>query len=394
MSHYKYLIIGGGMTAHAAVEGIRELDSSGTIGMISEEHDPPYARPPLSKALWKSDDRDTVWLNTHEHNVTIHLGKRVTSLDAAKNSVTDDGGTMYTYDRLLLATGGTPRRLPFGDDCITYFRTFADYKKLREQAQAGNRCLVIGGGFIGAEVAAALAMNGCKVTMFFPEPGIGGRVFPEQLGAYLVDYFRSKGVDVHPGETITNVERHGEEIIATTSGGQTVTADIVVAGLGIIPETTLAEQAGLDVGNGIVVNDHLQTTVPTIYAAGDVANVMIPALQRRVRVEHEDNSLTMGRAAGRAMAGDTTPYSYLPAFYSDLFDVGYEAVGLADARTETVVDWKEPLKDGVIYYLGDGRVQGVLTWNQFGLVDAARELIAQPGPFTANDLIGKLVAPE
>ncbi|MCO6465555.1 MAG: FAD-dependent oxidoreductase, partial [Bradyrhizobiaceae bacterium] len=153
-------------------------------------------------------------------------------------------------------------------------------------------------------------------------------------------------------------------------------------------------QAGLDVGNGIVVNDHLQTTVPTIYAAGDVANVMIPALQRRVRVEHEDNSLTMGRAAGRAMAGDTTPYSYLPAFYSDLFDVGYEAVGLADARAETVVDWKEPLKDGVIYYLGDGRVQGVLTWNQFGLVDAARELIAQPGPFTANDLIGKLVAPE
>ena len=171
-----------------------------------------------------------------------------------------------------------------------------------------------------------------------------------------------------------------------------IEADGVVAGLGIQPNVALAEQAGLAVEDGILVDEHLRTSQEAIYAAGDVANFPNPALGRRLRVEHEDNANTMGAAAGRNMAGAARPYTHLPFFYSDLFDLGYEAVGDLDARLETVADWKEPYREGVVYYLGDGRVRGVLLWNVWEQVDAARRLIAEPGPFRAQDLRGRLPA--
>ena len=176
----------------------------------------------------------------------------------------------------------------------------------------------------------------------------------------------------------------------TTRSGRRLETAAVVAGLGIEPDVELAVAAGLAAANGIVVDEHLRTAHPDVYAAGDVANVFSPALDRRVRVEHEDAATTMGRAAGRAMAGDETPYAHLPFFYSDLFDMGYEAVGILDARLETVSDWKEPFREGVVYYLQDGRVRGVLLWNVWGQVDAARQLIAQPGPVRPEDLRGRI----
>ena len=178
---YSYLIVGGGMAADAAVHGIREVDADGTIGLLSAEPDPPYKRPPLSKKLWRGKPLDSVWLGTDQLGVDLHLGRTGRLLDLQHKRVVDDRGTEYGFDKLLLATGVTPRRLPVGGHWITYYRTLKDYQRLRQEAARGQRFAVIGGGFIGSEIAAALAMNGKEVVMILPEAGIGSRLFPSDL---------------------------------------------------------------------------------------------------------------------------------------------------------------------------------------------------------------------
>jgi 3-phenylpropionate/trans-cinnamate dioxygenase ferredoxin reductase component len=390
MTRYPYLIVGGGMTADAAARGIRELDANAPIGLIGAETDPPYARPPLSKSLWQTGKIEGVWRKTSEVGVDLHLGRRVVTLDLQEKKVTDDRGAGYAFDRLLLATGVTPRRLPFGGEQVMYFRTLEDYRRLRAQAWPGRPFAVIGGGFIGSEIAAALARQDCKVTLLFPEDGIGSRLFPKDLARFLVGYYGENGVDVRPGEHVAGVGPRESQLAVATKNGLSLTADAVVAGIGTVPNTDLASAAGLAVQNGIMVDERLRTSHPDVFAAGDVASFPAPDLGTSIRVEHEDNAVTMGRAAGRSMAGDQTPYTHLPFFYSDLFELGYEAVGLLDPRGELVADWKEPFRQGVIYYLSSGRVHGVLLWNTWGQVDAARALIALPGPFGAKDLVGRL----
>ncbi len=384
--HYRFLIVGGGMAADAAARGVRELDASGSIGLIGAETDPPYARPPLTKALWKGEPLESVWRKTAEIGVDLHLGRRATSLDLGRRLVTDDGGIQYRFDKLLFATGGTPRRLPFGGGEVIYFRMLEDYRGVRALAEAGKSFGVIGGGFIGSEIAAALTMQGCRVTMLFPETGVGARLFPADLAGHLVAYFGEKGVDIRPGQSVTNIRRSGSRFVIETKSGFQAVVDAVIAGIGIVPNTDLAAAAGLEVADGIVVDAHLTSSHPNVFAAGDVARFTNSALGTCVRVEHEDNALTMGRAAGRAMAGDDSPYTHLPFFYSDLFELGYEAVGELDPRAETVAVWKEPFREGVIYYLSSGRVRGVLLWNSWGQVDAARVLIARAGPIDAGEL--------
>jgi 3-phenylpropionate/trans-cinnamate dioxygenase ferredoxin reductase component len=378
------------MTANAAARGIREVDPNGSIGILAGEPHPPYNRPPLTKGLWKGDPPESIWLGTESAKVELHLGRSARKLDPANKAATDDQGAVHEYGKLLLATGGTPRRLPFGGDSILYYRTVDDYDHLRDLAGRQNRFAVIGGGFIGSEIAAALAMNGRKVSMLFPDSGIGGRMFPADLAEFLNGYYREKGVDVRPGARVTDVQPRGNDIVVRTQGEQEILANAVVAGLGIQPNVELAKAAGLAVEDGVVVDEFLRTSNPDIYAAGDVAAFFNPALGKRIRVEHEDNANTMGKVAGQSMAGAPVRYDHLPFFYSDLFDLGYEAVGDLDARLTTVSDWKEPYREGVVYYLRDGRVRGVLLWNVWGQVDAARGLIAEPGPFQPADLKGRL----
>lgn len=390
MKHYRYLIIGGGMTGDAAVRGIRALDADGSIGMMSMEPDPPYTRPQLSKGLWKGRSIEKIWLKTEGVGAELHLGRKVSQLDPVNKTIRDEKGDEYTYDKLLLATGGSPIRLPFGDDHIIYYRDTQDYHRLRALSESGETFLVIGGGFIGSEIAAALTMVGKKVIMVFPEIAIGANIYPGDLAFFINDYFRQKGVEVIPGDLVASLEQSGKRLTIHTKNGHAHEVDGVVGGIGIRPNLDLAKQAGLQVENGIIVDEHLLTSTPDIYAAGDVANFFHSALGKRVRVEHEDNAIRMGFLAGRNMAGADEPYNHVPMFYSDLFEIGYEAVGEISSKLETVTDWKEPFNKGVIYYLEAGRVRGVLLWNVWKTVPAARLLLNEPGPFKKADLIGRL----
>lgn len=390
MPHYKYLIIGGGMTADAAVHGIREIDANGTIGLISQEQEKPYDRPPLTKGLWKDKTVDSIWRHTENERVEFHLGRNVELVEPKQKRAVDDARNTYTYDKLLLVTGGRPRLLPFGEEQIIYYRTVADYRRLREQTDKNTRFVVIGSGFIGSEIAAALAMNKKDVTMVFPGKSICERVFPQDLSQFLNQFYQEKGVKLLAGESVTGLEKRGTELSLKTKGGQTLATSAVVAGLGIQPNFELAQAAGLKTDNGIIVDELLRTTHPDIYAAGDVATFYNPALGKHLRVEHEDNANTMGKIAGHNMAGKSEPYRHLPFFYSDLFELGYEAVGELDSKLETFADWKTPFREGVVYYLQAGRVRGVLLWNVWGQVDAARALIDEKGPFKPSDLKGRL----
>src|SRR6266545_4030693 len=313
MSETRYLIVGGGMTGHAAAAAIREADPTGSIAMISAEPDRPYARPPLTKGLWLGKPEESVWL-PEVAGLAFHAGRRAVALDPRAREVRDDQGEVHRYEKLLLATGGVPRRLPFGGDRVVYYRTLADYRRLR--AVEGRRIVVIGGGFIGSEIAASLAANGKQVTMIFPEEAIGARSYPAELAAFVTGYFGKKGVRVLAGDNVATVEPLGE----------------------------------------------------------------------RLRVEHEDAALSMGRAAGRNMAGAGERYAHLPFFYSDLFDLGYEAVGRLDPGLEIVVSWKRPFREGVVYYLDGDRVRGILLWGIFGQVDAARALISGRAPVARSAL--------
>jgi 3-phenylpropionate/trans-cinnamate dioxygenase ferredoxin reductase component len=389
---HNYLIVGAGMAADAAAKAIREADATADIGIVGDETQAPYQRPPLSKALWKGDKSPAdIDLGTSKIGAQLHLGRRIESLDRVAHTARDDHGDSYHYRRLLLATGATPRRLPFdGGERMIHFRTLDDYQALRRYAKPGAYIAVVGGGFIGSELAASLSGAGCKVTMLFPGAAIGAGRYPEGLAGYLDDYYRSHGVDVRNGIKVTGGNATDGGVELELSNGDVLRVEAVVAGLGVTPNTMLAEQAGLAVDEGIVVDAHLRSSDADIWAAGDVANFYNPALGRRLRVEHEDAAVSMGRHAGRAMAGVAGEYTTLPFFYSDLFDLGYEAVGLLDSRLQVVEDWREPNREGVVYYLDAGRVRGVLLWNVWDQVDAARELVAEAGPFDATSLRGRL----
>ena len=391
MEHsYDYLIIGGGMTADAAAKSIRKHDAGGSIGLVGDERRPPYERPPLSKALWKDKTVESIDLDTARSGAELHLGRRIVALDRAAHKARDDQGDTYAYRRLLLATGAAPRHLPFGGDRVINFRTLDDYLALRKYAQRDSRVAVVGGGFIGSEIAASLASNGCGVTMLFPGEAIGAGRYPPALAAFLNGYYRERGVELRPGVKVTGGRADANGVELVLSDGVAPHFDAVVAGLGVTPNTTLAEQAGLKIDNGIVVDERLRSSDADIWAAGDVANFHNVALGLRMRVEHESAAVGMGHHAGRSMAGVDDPYNVQPFFYSDLFDLGYEAVGLLDDRLDIVEDWTQPNREGVIYYLDNGRVRGVLLWNVWGQVDAARDLVAERGPHDAESLRGRL----
>jgi NADPH-dependent 2,4-dienoyl-CoA reductase/sulfur reductase-like enzyme len=390
MKKYNYIVVGGGMSADAAVKGIREVDLTGKILMVSSENNTPYDRPPLSKSLWKGKSIESIWRNTEEQDVEIILGKRITSINPKEKTITDAKNSEYGYEKLLIATGAETRKLPYEPEGILYYRSIEDYKKLRSLAEKKNKFAVIGTGFIGSEISAALAMNNNDVTVIDIGAGIGWKIFPAEITEYLNNYFRERKVTVITNIEVTDIHQSSQSVQVKTSSGLEVDVDAVIAGVGVIPNTILAENANLEVGNGICVNEYLQTSNPDIFAAGDVANFYNPLLDQRIRIEHANNADSMGRQAGRNMAGAGEKFDYLPYFFSDLFDLGYEAVGLMDSRWEIVEDWQEKFKKGVLYYLEGNRVRGVILWNIWDKLDVAREIIGIPAPVYKADIIGKI----
>ena len=385
MQTMRYLIVGGGMTGAEAAKAIRGLDPDSAMTLVGAEPHPPYKRPPLSKKLWSGGDESSIWKGTDELGIDLRVGRRIAALDVDVSRATDDQGEEYAYEKLLLATGSRPRRLGGDDGDVIYFRTLDDYRKLRALAGEGKRIVVIGGGFIGTEIAAALSTNGCAVTMLFPEQSLNARLLPAGLAAFVTDYYREQGVEVLAGETVGSLE--GTRV--TTGSGRTLEADAVVAGLGVEPETELAAAAGLPLENGIVVDVYGRVGGrDDVFAAGDVANFPSPVLGGSFRVEHEDHANTHGRLVGGNLAGAAQRYDHVPFFYSDLFDLGYEAVGEVDARLATIETWEEPNRKGTVAYVDDdGRPRGFLLWNVWGKVDAARELIRAGEPVGERVLV-------
>lgn len=378
-----YAIVGGGLAGASAVQGIREHDKKGTILLFGNERHLPYDRPPLSKKLWSGQKRvEDIFVHDRtfyeQNGVSLVLGVTIIRLDAGRRIITDDKGEEYQYEKLLLTNGGVPRTLsiPGGNlEGVCYYRYLDDYLRMRKEAAEGKSAVIIGGGFIGSEVAASLAINKIDVTMIFPDRYLCSRVFPDYLGTAIQDRYRKRGITVLSEEKPASIIKDKDRFITETSDGRYIESDMVIVGIGIVPDIKLATDAGLQVGNGIAVDEHLRSSDPDIYAAGDNALFPYRVLGKQMRVEHWDNALNQGKYAGWNMAGAHEPYTYMPYFFSDLFEFGYEAVGEVDATLDTFADWQKENDTGVIYYLRDGKVRGAMMCNVWEKVDAAREII-------------------
>lgn len=378
---YKYIIIGGGLAGASAVKGIREIDPEGPALLVAGEKHPPYDRPPLTKQLWWGEKKvEDIFLNDpafyERNNTELLLSTKVDAIDPDAKEI-KIGPAGIKFEKLLIATGGIPRSLPIEGgslEDIVYYRDLDDFEKVRTKTGPGKSAVIIGGGFIGSELAASLNRNGVEVTMVFPGEILANRVFPQDLGRKLTDIYRQRGIKILSGKRPGRFEKNAGKFV-TYTGETRVESDILIVGVGIAPELDLAGSARLSAENGIIVNAFLQTSHPDIYAAGDNAFFPHKVLGKGMRVEHWDNALNQGAYAGRNMAGASDTYDHMPYFFSDLFEFGYEAVGEIDSSLETRAVWEKEFEKGIIYYLSKGKVRGIMLCNIWERIPAAREII-------------------
>ena len=393
---YDFLIVGGGMVADAAAKAIREQGADGSIGILGEEATAPFPRPALSKKLWTDPDfteEKGEPATAEETGADVRTGTRVVSVDTEAHEVTTEAGETFGYGALLLATGGHPTRLDGLEpgDRVIYYRTLTDYHRLRGLVDADPKphVAVVGGGYIGSEIAAAMVGEGCRVTLVHPDDVLGASSYPVEFARDYEKLFVDAGIELRGGTKVTGGLEAGDGVQLQLDDGSTVEADVVVLGLGIRPSGEPISDAVQRTDEGaIVVDERLATTAPDVYAAGDVAEYPDAILGRR-RVEHVDNADTMGATVGRIMAGSDEVYDHTPMFYSDLFGHGYEAVGNVDAGLETVVD---RFGDSVVlYYATDDEVVGVLLWDCDGGLDEATALLAEHArPADLHELVGRI----
>lgn len=392
-----YLLVGGGLAVSRAVEGIRSLDESGSIVLVTEEERLPYERPPLSKAALKGDDpvesaftHEQSWYDTN--HVDLRIGDCAASLDAKAHTVTLHGGDTVAYDKLLIATGSSARALdvPGADlDGVLYLRTMPESSALRARFASGHRVVIVGAGWIGLEVAAAAAEAGCQVTVVEPQPSPLFGVLGPQIGGWFADLHRSHGVEFHFGEGVERLTGDGHVSGVVTKSGQTLAADTVVVGVGISPNTDLAEDAGLTVENGILTDSSLRSSDDHVWAAGDVANWLSPTLETHLRVEHWANANDGGYAAGRAMAGSDELYDPIPFFFSDQYDIGLEYAGYVARGTDTEIVIRGDLAsnefmafwvvaaEGSDESAGGVRVLAGMHVNVWDTIDAVQQLVRE-----------------
>ncbi|WP_438766263.1 NAD(P)/FAD-dependent oxidoreductase [Kushneria sp. TE3] len=395
MQRHDYLIIGGGMVAANAVNGIREHDDRGSIAILGAEPNGPVTRPALSKKLWTDPEftYDKIWMSPEQdEHTTLYTDTRVESINRDEKTVTTASGEVHGYGRLLLATGGTVVTLddlPAGDR-VLYFRTVRDYDRLYELSGGQRHIVVVGGSYIGTEIAAALVQNDTQVTLVYPEEVLGSKMFPQSLASCFHQAYLDQGVRLLGGRSVETGRVSGDSVTLSLDDGSTLEADAVVFGLGVTPNVEIAENAGLEVNEGVVVNERLQTADEAIFAAGDVACYPDRILGRR-RIEHVDHANQSGMSVGRIMAGSGETYDHTPYFYSTVFDMAYKAVGTLDSSLETIEDWATPQQQGVVYYLDNKQVKGVLQLNMDPeKLEDARRVLADTAEQSEETLIGRI----
>jgi NADPH-dependent 2,4-dienoyl-CoA reductase/sulfur reductase-like enzyme len=381
-----FLIVGASLAGAKAAETLRSEGFSGRVVLLGEEPERPYERPPLSKGyLLGKDPRSAIFVHDEgwyaEHDVDLRLGVTVTEVDRAARQVHTAGGETVSYDRLLLATGASPRRLPVpGSDLdgVLYLRRVADSERLAETLRQGGQLVIAGAGWIGLEVAAAAREFGCEVTVVEPEPGPLYRAIGPELGAVFTGLHTEHGVVFRFGETVTELRGSGGRVEqAVTSAGERLPASAVVVAIGAVPNTGLAAGAGLGVANGVAVDAGLRTSDPGIYAAGDVASAYHPRYGRRIRVEHWANALAGGPAAAKSMLGQPVSYDPVPYFFTDQYDLGMETAGLPEPGSyDQVVYRGDPAsREFIAFWLSHGAVVAGMNVNVWDVTDDIQALI-------------------
>ena len=329
-----FVVVGAGLAAAKAVEAIRDAGYDGQLVVYGDEHHLPYERPPLSKDyLLGNAEIETAFVHVpqwyDEHDVDLRLGTHVSGIDLSARQVTT-GSESQIYDKLLVATGSSPRHLAMADESgapVSYLRTIEDSQRIKASFSPGGRIAIVGAGWIGLEVASAARNAGCEVTVLETLDLPLLRVLGPEVAAVFADLHRAHGVDLRLGIEISAIDKSGDRSVVRLGDGSEVEADVVVVGIGVTPNTALAEAAGLETDNGILVDEHLRTSDPDVFAAGDVASAQHPLLGRRIRVEHWDTAIEQGALAGGNMLGRNLTYDRLPYFFTDQYDLGMEYVG-------------------------------------------------------------------
>ena len=382
----RIVIVGGGLAAGTAAAALRDAGYDGDVVLHAAEPHLPYERPPLSKG-YLAGEKDADSLLVHpaswyaENDVDVRTGSRVERIDADAHTVTA-GGATESFDRLLIATGASPRRLAAADESgapVAYLRTREDSDRLRSALAPGHRIAILGGGFLGLEVAAAARTAGADVTVLEALDLPLLRVLGPEIGAVFADLHREHGVDLRLGAKVTGFDGDGRRARLTVEGSPDVDADLLVVGIGASPDVALAEAAGLAVDDGILVDERMRTSHPDVFAAGDVARARHPALGRSIRVEHWDNAIRQGRVAGSTMAGAEATVTDLPYFFTDQYDLGMEYVGDVgpDGYDEVVVSGDLAKRVFKAYWVSDGKVVAAMQANDWDASDTLRPAIGK-----------------
>ena len=382
-SRQTFVIVGASLAGAKAAETLRQEGFDGRVVLLGEEAERPYERPPLSKEHLRGEDRPSL-IYVHEegfyaaHDIEWRSSTQVTSLDVRAGEVRTADGELVAYDRLLLTTGARPRamKVPGAElEGIHYLRTLRDSDRLRAELDTATRLAVVGAGWIGSEVAASARQVGADVMLIDPLATPLERVLGPEVGAVYRDLQAGHGVELHMNTSVQAFTGHDRVEGVRTDAGEVLVCDLVVVGIGVEPRVELADAAGLELDNGIPVDEHLRTRAPGVFAAGDVANAWHPTLGRRIRVEHWSNALHQGVVAARNMLGRATVYDRVPYFFSDQYDLGMEYVGYAPAWDQVVFRGDVAGGEFIALWLTDGRVSAGMNANVWEVSDTIQDLI-------------------
>lgn len=385
MEEADYLLVGGGLAAASAVDGIREEDEEGRITLLSAEEEPPYHRPPLSKEYLQNPEvpRDLLHVKPEgwfeEAGVDLRLGTRALALDPDEMTVSTLEEGEFRAPRILLATGGRARRLPAPGhhlNGVLTLRDVEDADRLRALADRADRAVMAGAGFIGMELAASLQRYEVEVTVVEAGDRVWPRMLPPRLSAFVQDYFEQRGIRFLLGSAAAELLGDDGRVEAVTLGdGRELETDMVVVGIGIEPRSELARDAGLEVSDGVVVDRYGETSREGVFAAGDLARFPDPIFGDSARVEHWDHAKVHGRTVGGNMAGASAPYDHLSYFFTDVFDLSFNIYGRPAEAVELRIRGDVDPDGFVAFAVTDGRVRGAILLNRNDEMEACRAIV-------------------